>query len=220
MAKQVAVIGLGRFGTSIAQELYRIGHDVLAIDVDERVTQTLIGQVTYAVTGDATSAELIEELGIKSFDAAVVAIGTDVQSSLLATVLLKQQYQLPQVVARATTELHARTLKAVGADRVIHPEQEAGIRTAHSLFQREVLEYMELTSDYGFSKISASPDMEGQSLEAAGFSTARDKYGAAVIAIKRGREPILAPSKDEQIKQGDVLVVAGREEVLEKVRPS
>ena len=220
MAKQVAVIGLGRFGTSIAQELYRIGHDVLAIDVDERVTQTLIGHVTYAVTGDATSAELIEELGIKSFDTAVVAIGTDVQSSILATVLLKQQYQLPQVVARATTELHARTLKAVGADRVIHPEQEAGIRTAHSLFQREVLEYMELTSDYGFSKISASPDMEGQSLEAAGFSTARDKYGAAVIAIKRGREPILAPSKDEQIKQGDVLVVAGREEVLEKVRPS
>ncbi len=220
MAKQVAVIGLGRFGTSIAQELYRIGHDVLAIDVDERVTQTLIGQVTYAVTGDATSAELIEELGIKSFDTAVVAIGTDVQSSILATVLLKQQYQLPQVVARATTELHARTLIAVGADRVIHPEQEAGIRTAHSLFQREVLEYMELTSDYGFSKISASPDMEGQSLEAAGFSTARDKYGAAVIAIKRGREPILAPSKDEQIKQGDVLVVAGREEVLERVRPS
>ena len=221
MAKQIAVIGLGRFGTSIAQELYRIGHDVLAIDVDERVTQTLIGHVTYAVTGDATSAELIEELGIKSFDTAVVAIGTDVQASILATVLLKQQYQLPQVVARATTELHARTLKAVGADRVIHPEQEAGIRTAHSLFQQgEVLEYMELTSDYGFSKIRASTDMEGQSLEAAGFSTARDKYGAAVIAIKRGREPILAPSKDEEIKQGDVLVVAGREEVLEKVRPT
>ena len=218
MASQVAVIGLGRFGTSVAQELYSIGHDVLCIDMDERLTQAMVGQVTYAVTGDATSPELLEELGIRNFDAAVVAIGSDMQSSILVTTLLKQQFQLAQVLARATTDLHARTLKAVGADRVVHPEQEAGVRTAHSLFQREVLEYMELTHDYGISMIGVSPEMVGQSLEQAGFTSARDKYGAAIVAIKRGREPILVPSKDEEIKKGDVLVVAGREEVLEKVR--
>ena len=219
MAHQIAVIGMGRFGITLAQELYRIGHDVLAIDRDERLTQELMGHVTYVVTGDATSGELLEDAGVRNFDTAVVAIGTDIQSSILVTVLLKQQLGLGQVIARATNELHGKTLQAVGADRVVFPEQETAVRTAHSLFQREVLEYMELTSDYGFSKVTVTPSMAGLTLERAGFATARDKYGAAVIAIKRGREPILAPSKDEEIQAGDVLVVAGREEVLEKVRP-
>jgi len=218
MPHQVAVIGAGRFGTSIARELYRIGHDVLVIDRDERITQALMGQVTYSVTGDTTSTEFLEEVGIRNFEIAVVAIGSDIQSSVLTTVLLKQQFHIPQVVARAASELHGKTLQAVGADRVVYPEQETGGRTAHSLFQREVLEYMELTADFGFSKITIPASMVGQTLEQAGFSTARDKYGAAAIAIKRGREPILVPSKDEELRAGDVLVVAGRTEVLEKVR--
>ena len=219
MAHEIAVIGMGRFGNSIACELYQIGHDVLALDQNEQVIQSLMGHVTYAVTGDATSAELLEELGITHFDTAVVAIGTDMQSSIMATVLLKQQFQVPKVVARANNDLHGRTLTAVGADRVVYPEQETGVRTAHSLFQREVLEYMELTGDFGFSKISMSPDTAGQTLEQAGFTTAQDRNGAAIVAIKRGRDPILMPSKDEELQEGDVLVVAGREEVLEKVRP-
>lgn len=217
MAHQVAVIGMGRFGISLAQELYRIGHDVLVIDRDENLAQRMMGHVTYAVTGDATTPELLEEVGIRNFDTAVVAIGTDIQSSVLTTVLLKQQFELPQVIARATTDLHGKTLQAVGADRVVFPEQETGMRTAHSLFQREVLEYMELTSDFGFSKINVSAEMVGLTLEQAGFSTARDKYGAAVIAIRRGREPILAPSKDETMQASDQLVVAGPEDILERL---
>ena len=219
MTHQIAVIGIGRFGNSVARELYTIGHDVLALDQDQQVVQALMGHVTYAVTGDATSAELLEEVGVGHFDTAVVAIGTDMQSSILATVLLKQQFQLPQVVARATNDLHGRTLTAVGADRVVYPEQETGVRTAHSLFQREVLEYMELTNEFGFSKISMPAGSAGMTLEQAGFTTGPDRYGAAVVAIKRGREPILVPSKDEELMEGDVLVVAGREEVLEKMRP-
>ncbi len=219
MAHEIAVIGMGRFGYSIACELYRVGHDVLALDQSEQVIQSLMGQVTYAVTGDATSAELLEELGITHFDSAVVAIGTDVQSSILATVLLKQQFRIPKVVARATNDLHGRTLTAVGADRVVYPEQETGVRTAHSLFQSEVLEYMELTDDFGFSKISVSSHTAGQTLVQAGFTTVPDKDAATVVAIKRGRDPILMPSQDEKLREGDVLVVAGREKVLEKVRP-
>lgn len=220
MAHEIAVIGMGRFGSSIAGELYQIGHDVLALDQDEQVIQSLMGHVTYAVTGDATSAELLEELGINHFDTAVVAIGTDVQSSILTTVLLKQQFQIPKVVARANNHLHGRTLTAVGADRVIYPEQETGVRTAHSLFQREVLGYMELTGDFGFSKISISADSVGQTLVQAGFTTAADQNGATVVAIKRGQDPILAPSKDEELMEGDVLVVAGKEKTLENLRPS
>ena len=215
MAHQVAVIGMGRFGISLAHELYRIGHDVLAVDRDETLTQQMMGQVTYSVTGDSTSMEFLEEIGIRNLDTAAVAIGTDIQSSVLTTVLLKRTFEIPQVVARATNELHGKTLEAVGADRVVYPEQETGLRTAHSLFQREVLEYMELTSEFGFSKINVSTDMIGATLEQAGLSTARDKYGAAVIAIRRGREPILSPSKDESLREGDQLIIAGPEDTLE-----
>ncbi|MBI2871592.1 MAG: TrkA family potassium uptake protein [Chloroflexi bacterium] len=218
MPKQVAVIGLGRFGGAVARELYQMGHDVLAIDRDERVTQDLVGQVTYAVAGNAISAEFLEEVGIKDVDAAVVAVGVDIQSSVLITVLLKQRFHVKKVVARANDDLHGQALQAVGADRVAYVEQEAGRRTAHSLFYEEVIEHMDLTPRFGFSKIVASSHLVGKSLEQAGFSGLRDKYGASVIAIKRGREPILAPSKEEVIQPGDVLVIAGWEEVLEKVR--
>ncbi len=216
MAHQVAVIGMGRFGISLAGELYQIGHDVLAIDRDESLSQQMMGHVTYTVTGDSTSSELLEEAGIRNFDTAVVAIGTDIQSSVLTTVLLKQ-FGLGQVIARATNELHGKTLEAVGADRVVYPEHETGLRTAHSLFQREVVEYMELTSEFGFSKINVSHDMAGLTLEQAGFGSARDKYGAAVVAIRRGRQPILSPSKDETIQEGDQLVLAGPEDTLERM---
>jgi len=218
MAHQVAVIGMGRFGVSLAHELYRIGHDVLVIDRNEGLTQAMMGQVTYAVTGDSTTPELLEEVGISNFDTAVVAIGTDVQSSVLTTVLLKQQFELSHVIARATNELHGKTLNAVGADRVIYPEHETGLRTAHSLFQREVLEYMELTSEFGFSKLNVSPEMVGQTLKEAGFVDLEDHgRGAAVVAIRRGREPILSPGTAERIETGDQLIVAGPEDTLERM---
>ncbi len=216
MAHQVAVIGMGRFGMSLARELYRVGHDVLAVDRDESLTQVMMGQVTYSVTGDSTSMEFLEEVGIRNFDTAAVAIGTDIQSSVLTTVLLKQTFEVPQVMARAISDIHGKTLSAVGADRVVYPEQETGVRSAHSLFQRDVLEYMELTGGFGFSKVNVPPEMNGLSLERAGLSTARDKYGAAVVAIRRGREPILSPSKDEVLQEGDLLILAGTEDTLER----
>lgn len=216
MAHQVAVIGMGRFGISLAQELYRAGHDVLAVDRDEALSQMMMGQVTYSVTGDSTSMEFLEEVGIRNFDTAAIAIGTDLQSSVLTTVLLKQTFGVPQVMARAISDIHGKTLAAVGADRVVYPEQETGVRAAHSLFQRDVLEYMELASGFGFSKVNVPDSLVGQTLEQAGFSGARDRYGAAVVAIRRGREPILAPSKDEALREGDVLVLAGNEGTLER----
>ena len=215
MAHSVAVIGMGRFGISLAQELYRVGHDVLVVDQNEGLVQQMMGHVTYSVTGNSTSEEFLEEVGIRNFDTCVVAIGTDIQSSVLTTVLVKHTFEIPQVVARATNTLHGKTLEAVGADRVVYPEQETGLRTAHSLFQREVLEYMELTSGFGFSKVQASSDMIGKSLEQAGFVPTRDKYGASIVAIRRGRDPMLSPSKDEILVEGDMLIVAGPEDALE-----
>ena len=217
MANQVAVLGMGRFGVSLSRELYRIGHDVLIVDRDESLTQSMMGAVTYAVTGDSTSMEFLEEIGIRNFDYAVVAIGTDIQSSVLTTVLLKSTFRIPTVVARATNELHGKTLEAIGADRVVFPEQETGLRTARNLFQAAMLDHMELTSDFGFTKINVPPSMVGATLEQAGLSTSRDRYGAAVIAIRRGREPILSPSKDEPLRAGDQLIVAGPEGSLARL---
>jgi len=211
---QVAVIGMGRFGMALAHELYRVGHDVLTIDRDAGLTQSMMGHVTYSVTGDSTSAELLEEIGIRNFDTGVVAIGTDIQSSVLTTVLLKETFHLDQVVARATNELHGKTLEAVGASRVIYPEQETGLRTAHSLFQRETLEYMEITSGYGISKIIASKDMAGRSLREVGFGPQGDKYGISVVAIRRGRNPIISPSQDEVLQENDHVIVAAMEDPL------
>jgi trk system potassium uptake protein TrkA len=218
MAHQIAVLGLGRFGLTLARELYRMGHDVLVVDREEGLSQSVIGQVTYSVTGDATSPELLEEIGIKNFDTAVVAIGTDVQSSILSTVLLKQQFQIKTVIARATSDIHGTTLKAVGADRVVYLEQEMGIRTAHSLFQRDVIEYMELTSDFGFSKLTVPETLVGKSIHEAGFTDGRDLKGVAVIAIKRGRIPIVMPPESEVLHSGDTLVIGGQEGVLEQVQ--
>ena len=217
MPHQVAVIGMGRFGISLAQELYRVGHDVLAVDKDETLSQMMMGQVTYSVTGDSTSMEFLEEVGIRNFDTVAIAIGTDLQSSVLTTVLVKQTFEAKHVLARAISDIHGKTLSAVGADRVVYPEQETGVRAAHSLFQRDVLEYMELTAGFGFSKVSVPQAMAGMTLEQAGLSTARDKYGAAVVAIRRGREPILSPSKDETLRESDVLVLAGMEDALERL---
>lgn len=217
MPHQVAVIGMGRFGISLAQELYRVGHDVLAVDKDESLSQMMMGQVTYSVAGDSTSTEFLEEVGIRNFDTVAIAIGTDIQSSVLTTVLVKQTFEAKQVLARAISDIHGKTLSAVGADRVVYPEQETGVRAAHSLFQRDVLEYMELAAGFGFSKVNVPPAMAGMTLEQAGLSTARDKYGAAVVAIRRGREPILSPSKDETLRESDVLVLAGSEDALERL---
>ena len=136
----------------------------------------------------------------------------------MTTVLLKQQFGVSEVAARAINEVHGRTLRAVGADRVVYPEQEAASRTAQSLFQAATLEYMEISGGFGFSKINATPGMVGKTLEENGLTTARNRHGTAVVAISRGREPILSPSKDEAVREGDVLVVAGRGASLEHLQ--
>jgi trk system potassium uptake protein TrkA len=208
MKKQVVVIGLGRFGLSISQELYQAGHDVLAMDLDEKKVQAALGGVTYAVRGDATSETLLKELGVQNFDVAVVAIGSDIQASILVTVLLKS-LDIPFILSRASNQLHGSTLERIGADKVVYPEVETGKRMAHVEFNAGVIDYMDVTSNYGITKIRPPEHMVRHTLEEAGLSGPRDKYGLAVLAIRRGREWVLVPSKDEDIRPGDILIVAG-----------
>ena len=217
MKKQVCVIGAGRFGAAVAQELFQSGHDVLAIDSDEAKVQDLLGHVTYAVRADASNESVLKELDVADFDVAVVALGSEnVQSSILITVLLKS-IGVPFVIARASNELHGSTLERVGADRVVFPEMESARRTAHIGFNAGIIDYMPIVPNFGISKMRPPEEMYGRTLEEVGLSGSQDKHGVSVLAIRRGRSSFLHPAKEEEIKPGDVLIVAGTNEHISRL---
>ncbi|MCY4624049.1 MAG: TrkA family potassium uptake protein [Chloroflexi bacterium] len=215
--RQIVVIGLGRFGSSVAFTLYQMGHDVLALETDEALVQEAMGRVTYSVRADATQENVLRELGVPNFDMAVVAIGSNVEASIMATVLLKSM-GIPYIVARARTQLHGRTLERVGADVVVHPEQETGQHVARSLFHPEVQDYMEVGPNFVVSMVRTSAQAVNRTLKDMGLTGARDKYGLAVLAIRRGQDVILLPAEDERIHTEDTLVLASREELLDRLR--
>lgn len=212
MKKQVCVIGLGRFGGTVAQELYQSGHDVLAIDLDEAKIQEMLGHVTVAVRADASSETVLRELDVADFDVAVVALGSDnVQASILISVLLKD-LGIPYIIARAANELHGETLERVGVDKVVFPEMESARRAAHVGFEAGIVDYMSIVPNFGISKVHPPEEMFNRTLEELGLTNSADNNGVAVLAIRRARSYILHPAKDEEIKPGDLLVVAGSNE--------
>ena len=214
--QQVVVVGLGRFGGNVARTLYQLGHDVLAIDINEERVQTLMGEVTYPVAGDATQEGVLRELGVHNFDIGIVGIGANIEASIMVSVLF-QTMNLPYIVARAHSTLHGNTLDRLGCHRVIHAEEEMGNRLAHSLFNPDVEEYMELADAFGVSRIQVPDRFWNMTLDEAGFPSARDKYGIATVALKRGDEIILSPDSEEKLRDGDVLVVAGRDEYINQI---
>ncbi len=217
MKKQVCVIGMGRFGSTVAHELFQSGHDVLAIDVDEARIQEQLGRVTYAVRADATSESVLQDLDIPDYDVVIVALGSEnVQASVGITVLLKS-LQVPIVMARAANELHGETLERIGADRVLFPEAENARRIARLEFSRELLDYMPILADYGISKIRPPEGMLNHTLEEAELSGAGDRHGISVLAIRRGRISLLHPARDEVMQPGDVLILAATSEQISKL---
>ena len=219
MKKQVVVIGLGRFGSNMARELYQMGHDVLGIDLEEKDVQEMLGHVTYAVRADATNEAVLKELGVPNFDVAVVAIGADIQASILVTVILKD-LGIPFIVSRAINALPVSALERIGADRIVYPEQEMGRRLAHIGFDPGVLDYMEVAPNYGIAKLRPPDRIIKHTLEESGLKGPMNKYHTAVLGIRRGREYFLVPAKDEEIRQGDILVVAGSSEQIGKIHIS
>ncbi len=216
MKRQIAVLGLGRFGSSIARSLYNLGHDVLAIDKNETRVQHMTGVSTYALIGDCTNDAVLRELGVPDYDVAIVAIGSDVVSSIMTSVLLKTM-GVPYVVSRAQNELHGNTLSLIGVDKVVHAEEEMGTRLAHSLFNPNIEEYLEITPTFGISKLKVPSRFVGMSLRELGFSSPRDKYGLVVLALRRGRDVTLNPDSDDRLRAGDWLVLAGRDERLDEL---
>lgn len=212
--KSFVVIGMGRFGTSLAMTLSDLGHEVLAIDENPELIQNIADQVTHAVTGDATEQGVLKSLGVRNFDVAVVAIGGSLEASILTTVLLKE-IGVKYVLAKAQSEIHARVLSHVGADRVIQPEWEMGERVANQLSQTNILDYIELSEDYSIAEVSPVPSWIGKSLEEIDV---RKKYGINIMAIKNENGVNIAPAADDIICDNDVLIVMGENEDLSRIR--
>ncbi|AYO30780.1 MAG: trk/ktr system potassium uptake protein [Thermoanaerobacteraceae bacterium] len=211
--KQFVVIGLGRFGSSIARTLYNLGYDVLGIDNNEEIIQALADSITHAVQADATDENTLKALGVRNFDVGIVSIGQDIQASILVTLILKE-LGIKFVVAKAQSELHGKVLYKIGADRVVFPERDMGVRVAHNLVSSNILDYIELSPDFSIVEIAAIPEWFEKSLRELDM---RVKHGLNVMAIKRNEEVIVSPKADDIILEGDILVVVGQNKDIEKL---
>ncbi|CAM2777694.1 TrkA family potassium uptake protein [Hathewaya histolytica] len=214
--KQYVVLGLGRFGTSVAETLYALGNDVLVIDADEERIQSVCDNVTHAIQADVTDEAALREVGARNFDVAIVSIGSDIQASIMATILLKE-LGIKEVVAKATNAMHAKVLRKIGANKVIFPEKDMGVRVAHGLVFSNILEYIELSPDYSIAEFLSPKEWHGKSLQELNL---RSNYGINVMAIRRGSEVDVSPSANETINSGDIIIAIGNIEDLKKMENS
>lgn len=208
--RQYAVIGLGRFGISVARRLHEAGQDVLGIDVNEERVEDAELLVTHAVVADTTEEQALTSLGISNFDCVIVAIGNDMQSNILTVMLLKE-LGVKKVIAKALGKHHGQVLDKVGADWIIYPERDMGERVANQLLSPNMLNYIELSKEYNIEEIIIPPKMAEKSLRELDI---RAKYNVSAIAIVRDEDIIISPSPDQIIHNGDVLVMIGSREDL------
>lgn len=215
MAKKrdFVVFGLGKFGQSVAETLSMNGCDVLAIDKNEEIIQDIASTVTHAVQADVTDQDALTALGVRNFDAAIIAISNDMQSSIMATILVKDM-GVPYVLAKAQNEVHKKVLEKVGADKVVFPEREIGVRIANNLISDNFVDYIELSEDYSIVEVSIMDEWIGKSLKELDM---RAKYGMNVMAIKQEANISITPGPNVTLEEGDVLVVIGSNKDLKKI---
>lgn len=202
--KQYVVLGMGRFGISVARTLYGLGHDVLGIDKDEEIIQSLSNELTHIVAADVLDEETYRTLGLRNFDVAVVAV-RDLEPSVMCTLMLKE-CGIPFIIAKASTALHGRMLEKIGADKVIYPERDMGIRVGHNLADSNIVDYIELVDNLSIMEIEAPKSMIGKSLSEAEL---RRLYKVTVVAIRRNGEMFVNPNPQSKIQEKDIMVILG-----------
>lgn len=208
------VVGLGRFGSEVARQLYDLGCEVLAMDTRSDLVQQISKDVTHAVVGDGQDIEVLKALGVRNMDCAIIAIGDDLAASVLATMNMKE-LGVPHVVCKAHDDTHRRVLEKLGADRVVIPEQENAARLARSLSSPNVLDYIELSDDYGIVEVPAPRGWHEKSLK---DLNVRAKLGVNILAVRRGGKINVSPAADFVIRSGDVMVVLGDSLALEALQ--
>ena len=219
MKQQVAVIGLGRFGTAVARELVKAGHEVLGIDHNLDVVQGLSADLTHVVQADAIDQDTLQRLGIEDFDTVIVGITEVLETSILATLIAKR-LGVPRVIAKAKNELHGEILQRVGADRVVYPERDTGMRLAHSWSSLDITDSLDVVENYIISRVTVPEGLVGQRLDQA----LRVDDGVALLLLVRQGRVITFPSSDETLQPEDVLLLSGEPEALERffsgIRPA
>lgn len=211
--KQFVVLGLGRFGSSVAKHLTQMGHEVLAVDNDEDLVNALAPYVMSAVQADATDETALAALGLRNFDAAVVAIGSSSRDSILVTVLCKEA-GVPLVIAKAEDDLHAKVLLKVGADRVVFPERDMGMRVARSLDTPNIIELIELSNEHRIAEVLTPAKWCGRTLL---DINVRRNFGLSVIGIRRGEKFLGSPGAETVLLEGDVLLMLGQSKDIEAI---
>ena len=212
--KSYIVVGLGRFGSEVARELCRLGCEVLAMDTDSDLVSQIANDVTHAVVADAQDKEVLRALGAADFDCGIVAIGGDLSSSVLATMNLKE-LGVGQVICKAHDQTHRRVLEKLGADRVLIPEYEQAFRLARSLSSPNVLDYIELSDEYGIVEVPVPASWNGKNLKELNV---RAKLGVNILAIRRAGKINVSPAAEFAFAAGDIVVVLGDSAALKKVQ--
>lgn len=212
--KQIVVVGLGRFGSSVCRELYSLGHEVMALDMDPDKVENVAAYASQASVADATDKSQLKALGVRNFDQAIVAIGDDLQASVLCTLMLKE-IGLEKIWVKARDLQHKKILEKVGADRVIQPENEMGIRIAHHVDSEKIVDYIDLSKDYSIVEVAATEKIARKSLLELDI---RLKFNCITLAIKKGEDVNIAPHPDDVIDVGDILVVMGHREDLKRLQ--
>jgi len=212
MKREFAVIGLGRFGGSVCEELSLEGMKVLAIDKNEHKVNEFKNIASHAVIADSTDEGVLKELGIKNMDHVIVAIGDNIEASILTTVIL-DDLGVKKITVKAQSDYHAKILHKIGANQVVHPERDMGKRIAHSIISSNILDYLELSDDYSMVEVAASKKMLGKTLIDLNI---RAKFGCNVVAIKNGKDINVSPTADYKINFEDTLIVIGADEDISK----
>lgn len=205
MKKEFVVIGLGRFGGSIVKELIEQGADVMAIDIESERVDEFAPIATQAVVADTTDEAVLKSLGIRNFDHVIVAIGDNIQSSILTTLMLKE-LGVKKITVKAQNNYHEKVLVKIGADNVVHPERDMGIRIANNILSNNVLDYLELSDEHSIMELIVNSKLAGNTLIDLDI---RAKYGINIVAIKRGDSIIVSPQADEFLQVNDILIIIG-----------
>jgi len=214
VSKQYLVIGAGRFGSSVATTLYELGHDVTVVDINPSRVQEISKSVAHALQADATSEAALSSLGVREFDVIVVAIGHDLQSSIMTCILLIEM-GARFVVARAHTEMHGKVLSKIGVNRVVFPEKDMGQKLAHSLSAFNIVDLIELSSSSNVVEVTAPAEMVGRSLQELNL---RARFGINVIALRsKDGKTNISPGGEDIIKEGDLIIAVGDNKALKKM---
>ncbi|OLS02832.1 potassium channel family protein [Tissierella creatinophila] len=211
--KSFAVIGCGRFGAAVAKVLSELGNEVLAIDINADAVKDIAEFVTYAVEADVMDESTLRDLGISNMDAVVVSIGSNIQASIMATLIAKE-LGVKRVISKVHTELHAKVLRKIGVDRVIFPERDMGRRVAHNLASQNILDYIEISPEYSIVEIEVPDSWVGKNLKELKL---RNKYGVNVIAIKGEYDINVSPTSEVIVKDKDIIIIIGSVEDVAKV---